>query len=98
MPLLFFYVNIVSVIVITDALVGCLVPYKTVGYFSRAGKGEESTSVVAMTNARHFTGNCGETMARLLALTLLIGFFAFLPSAFADGENGLFCPPPFFLC
>ena len=38
------------------------------------------------------------TMTRLLALTLLIGFFAFLPSAFADGENGLFCPPPFFLC
>ena len=30
-------------------------------------------------------------MARLLTLTLLIGFFAFLPSAFADGENGLFC-------
>ena len=30
-------------------------------------------------------------MARFLALTLLIGFFAFLPSAFANGESGLFC-------
>ena len=28
-------------------------------------------------------------MTRLLALTLLIGFFAFLPSASADGDNGL---------
>ena len=32
-------------------------------------------------------------MTRLLALTLLIGFFAFLPSAFADGENGLHITP-----
>ncbi|MGI9347058.1 MAG: Kelch repeat-containing protein [Gammaproteobacteria bacterium] len=32
-------------------------------------------------------------MTRLLALTLLIGFFAFLPSASADGENGLFIIP-----
>ena len=30
-------------------------------------------------------------MVRFLALTLLIGFFAFLPSAFADGKSGLFC-------
>ena len=29
-------------------------------------------------------------MTRFLALTLLIGFFAFLPSAFADGKSGLF--------
>ena len=32
-------------------------------------------------------------MTRLLALTLLIGFFAFLPSAFANGENGLHIIP-----
>ena len=32
-------------------------------------------------------------MTRLLALTLLIGFFAFLPSAFADGEKGLHITP-----
>ena len=32
-------------------------------------------------------------MTRFLALTLLIGFFAFLPSAFADGENGLHITP-----
>ena len=32
-------------------------------------------------------------MTRLLALTLLIGFFAFLPSASADGENGLHITP-----
>ena len=32
-------------------------------------------------------------MARFLALTLLIGFFAFLPSAFADGDNGLHIIP-----
>ncbi|MGI9346764.1 MAG: hypothetical protein ACR2PV_02090 [Gammaproteobacteria bacterium] len=33
-------------------------------------------------------------MTRLLALTLLIGFFAFLPSASADGENGLIIKTP----
>ena len=32
-------------------------------------------------------------MTRFLALTLLIGFFAFLPSASADGENGLHITP-----
>ena len=32
-------------------------------------------------------------MTRLLALTLLIGFFAFLPSASADGGNGLHIIP-----
>ena len=32
-------------------------------------------------------------MTRFLALTLLIGFFAFLPSASADGENGLLITP-----
>ena len=32
-------------------------------------------------------------MTRLLALTLLIGFFAFLPSASADGDNGLHIIP-----
>ena len=32
-------------------------------------------------------------MTRLLALTLLIGFFAFLPSASADGKNGLRITP-----
>ena len=33
-------------------------------------------------------------MTRFLALTLLIGFFAFLPSASADGENGLIIKTP----
>ena len=32
-------------------------------------------------------------MTRLLTLTLLIGFFVFLPSAFADGDNGLHIIP-----
>ena len=32
-------------------------------------------------------------MTRFLALTLLIGFFAFLPSASADGDNGLHIIP-----
>ena len=32
-------------------------------------------------------------MTRFLALTLLISFFAFLPNAFADGDNGLHITP-----
>ena len=54
---------------------------------------EKIVRCVAFDSTRHFAGNCGATMTRLLALTLLIGFFAFLPSASADGDNGLHIIP-----
>ena len=54
---------------------------------------EKIVRCVAFDNTRHFAGNCGANMTRFLALTLLIGFFAFLPSAFADGESGLHITP-----
>ena len=67
--------------------VGCLVQYNT------CGKQARSQLISCYTNARHNAGNCGANMARFLALTLLIGFFAFLPSASADGDNGLHIIP-----
>ena len=54
---------------------------------------EKIVRCVAFDSTRHFAGNCGATMTRFLALTLLIGFFAFLPNASADGENGLHIIP-----
>ena len=67
--------------------VGCLVQYNT------CGKQARSQLISCYTNARHNAGNCGATMTRFLALTLLIGFFAFLPNAFADSDNGLLITP-----
>ena len=75
-----------------DHPVGCLASYNTLRIFPYRKK-RVSLLRSRYANARHFAGNCGANMARFLALTLLIGFFAFLPSAFAYGENGLHITP-----